>query len=76
MKTTLIINDSLMNQIKSLAAIQGTTLSRKVESLLRMALSKEKIKPKKLPKIPSFSMGEALVDINDRDALYEAMEKK
>lgn len=77
MKTTLIINDSLMNQIKAQAALQGTSLSRKVEALLRLGLKGEmqRKKLKKLPKLPSYSMGKARVDIADRDALYDFMER-
>lgn len=76
MKTTLIINNTLMAKIKAMAARQGLTLSRKVESLLRGALEKEQDENRIAPEIPTFSMGEAFVDINDRDALFDLMEKK
>lgn len=76
MKTTLVISDILMTKIKALAAKQDMTLSRKIESLLRKGMGLEEEKPKKIPKIPTFSMGEALIDINDRDALFDLIDKE
>lgn len=73
MKTTLNIDDSIMAQLKREAVKQGRTMSELVESALRLLFRKEKAKLS-LPPLPSFKSGGYLVDIADRDALYQAME--
>ena len=75
MKTTLVIDDQVMKRLKVEAARQGRTISELVEVALRQLLEapREK-KPAKLSPLPSFKSGGHLVDIADRDALYEAME--
>ena len=75
MKTTLIIDDLLMSQIKSFAAQQGRTLSNTVEALLRKGLRKERKGSSVLKALPVFDMGKCKVNIADRDALFRAMEK-
>ncbi|TDM06533.1 MAG: DUF2191 domain-containing protein [Ideonella sp. MAG2] len=51
MKTTLVLNDALVQQAKSLAVEQKTTLTRLVEEGLQLRLGKAHVKPKavKLP---------------------------
>ena len=74
MKTTLVIDDQLMRRLKQEAARRGTTLSALVEGALRLWLEntkKGRMKPKPLP---VFHGGRLLVDISDREALYDAME--
>ncbi len=73
MKTTLNIDDTVMRQVKREAARQGRTMSELVESALRMMLRNSRTK-QKLPPLPTFHGGRELVDIADRNALYEAME--
>ena len=73
MKTTLNIDDTVMSELKREAARQGRTMSELVEMALRLLL-RSKRKHKKLPPLPTFCGGGALVDIADRDALYNAME--
>ena len=73
MKTTLKIDDSVMMRLKKEAVRRGCTMSELVESALRLFLQSEKI-PQKLPPLSSFKSGGPLVDISDRDALYQAME--
>jgi hypothetical protein len=72
MKTTLNIDDTVMAELKREAARQGRTMSEMVETALRLLL-RSKPKQGKLPPLPTFS-SEMLVDIDDRDALYRAME--
>ena len=74
MKTTLIINDGIMRRLKQRAAAEKRTLSELVEAALRLLLDFTRKKADKLPPLPSFSGGEHLVDISNRDALYDAME--
>jgi hypothetical protein len=73
MKTTLNIDDSVMEQLKSEAARQGRTMSELVESALRLLFQTRRKRPE-LPPLPAFSSGGALVDVSDRQVLYEAME--
>jgi urease gamma subunit len=73
MKTTLMIDDRIMTQLKAEAARQGKTISELVESALRLMLRKHE-QETELPPIPTFKVGEMLVDVNDREKLYEAME--
>ncbi len=72
MKTTLVVDDGVMRALKQKAAREGRTMSSLVEAALRSFLE-EQAKPRKLPPLPVFS-AELLVDIDDRDALYRAME--
>jgi len=72
MKITLNIDDTVMAQFKREAARQGRTMSELVETALRM-LFRSSRKREKLPPLPTFRSGGTLVDIADRDALYQAM---
>jgi len=49
------------------------TVSEVVGSAIRVLLRNNE-KQRRLPSLPSFKSGGQLVDIADRDALYEAME--
>jgi Arc/MetJ family transcription regulator len=73
MKTTLNIDDNVMAELKREAARQGVTMSEMVESALRLLLRSQH-KRQKMTALPTFHSGGALVDIADRDALYQAME--
>jgi len=75
MKTTLNIDDTVMADLKREAARQGRTMSELVETALRLLLRPQR-KRQKLPDLPTFDGGEPLVDIADRDALYDAMEDR
>ena len=73
MKTTLNIDDSVMAQLKREAVRQGRTMSDLVETALRLLFQprKDGRAPRELP---TFKGGGTLVDIADREALYQAME--
>jgi hypothetical protein len=73
MKTTLNIDDGVMLQLKREAARQNRTMSELVETALRLLLA-SRPRRGKLPPLPSYRSGGALVDVADRDALYQAME--
>jgi len=73
MKTTLNIDDRVMLELKREAARQGRTMSEMVESALRLLLRSQR-KREKIAPLPTFRSGGALVDVADRDALYQAME--
>src|ERR1700730_1534044 len=73
MKTTLNIDDTVMTELKREAARQGRTMSEMVETALRLLLRSQR-GGGTLPPLPRFRSGGVLVDIADRDALYQAME--
>ena len=74
MKTTLNISDVTMAQLRREAARQGRTMSELVEAALR-ALLQPRSKNAELPPLPEFRTGGARVNIANRDALYEIMER-
>jgi hypothetical protein len=73
MKTTLNIDDKVMAELRREAVRQGRTMSEMVESALRLLLRSQR-KRQKIGTLPTFHSGGALVEIADRDALYQAME--
>src|SRR5947209_13166425 len=73
MKTTINIDDTVMAELKREAARQGRTMSELVETALRLLLASQR-KRGRIPALPKFRSGGALVDVADRDALYHAME--
>lgn len=75
MKTTLNISDKVMKQLKREAARRGCTMSELVESALRLVLQSKQV-PQELPPLPTFRGGGELVDIANRDALYDAMDER
>jgi hypothetical protein len=75
MKTTLNIDDTVMAELKREAAHQGRTMSEMVETALRLLLHAPRKRQQTLPDLPTFNSGGELVDISDRDALYDAMEE-
>jgi len=72
MKTTLNIDDTVMLELKREAARTGKTMSELVETALRRLFQRVRETPD-LPPLPTFRSGGHLVDIADRNALYEAM---
>ncbi len=75
MKTTLNIDDTVMAELKREAARQGRTMSELVETALRLLFRPQR-KRKQLRDLPTFNSGGHLVDIADRNALYDAMEDR
>jgi hypothetical protein len=74
MKTTLNIDDTVMDRLRREAARQHKTMSELVEAALRLLFqTSRQTRKAKLPPLPTFNGGEELVDIADRDALYRAM---
>jgi Arc/MetJ family transcription regulator len=73
MKTTLNIDDAVMAQLKREAARQRRTMSELVETALRNLFRSQK-KRQDIPPLPRYHSGGTLVDVADRDALYQAME--
>jgi hypothetical protein len=76
-KTTLNIDDTVMNRLRREAASQGKTMSELVEAALRLLFqSTQRLKKKKLRPLPTFNSGGFLVDIADRNALYDVLDRE
>lgn len=73
MKTTLNIDATVMAQLKREAARQGRTMSELVETALRLMFRSQQRRETLAP-LPTFHSGGTLVDVADRDALYQGME--
>jgi len=73
MKTTLIIPDLLMRELKKRAAERGETLSAVIAETLGRGL-KAGTPTKPVEPLPTHRMGRPKVDVADRDALYRRME--
>ncbi len=79
MKTTLNIDDSVIQRLREAAARRGTTMSALVEAGLRRVLAEPKQMDAPsggLAPLPTWHSGGFRVDIADRDALYQAMEEE
>jgi hypothetical protein len=73
MKTTLIIPDPIFRDLKQQAAKRGTTMSELVAELLRKGLA-DRPRPARLPPLPTFRGGRLLVDVANRDVLYDILD--
>ena len=73
MKTTFNIDDSVMQALREEAARRRTTMSALVEAGLRRFLqdcNDLEAKRGTLPPLPTWHMGEALIDCTSREAIY------
>ncbi|MBI1749493.1 MAG: hypothetical protein HY234_12835 [Acidobacteria bacterium] len=73
MKITVNLSKDMIARIKSEAVRLGCTVSEIANHALRLYF-KTRGRERKLIRLPSRNLGPALVDIADRDALYEAMD--
>lgn len=76
-RTTVTLEDALLDSLKRRALAENKSLSRFVSELLRKALreARDEGPPEKLAaRWRTFSGGRPRVDIADRDALFELME--
>ncbi len=76
MKTTLNIDDSVMQRLREEAARRGKTMSELVEAGLRRVLDEPEQNAGEVREpLPQWQSGGAWVDVADRDALYDRMER-
>jgi hypothetical protein len=74
MKTTLVLDDALVEQVRQQAKERGVSMSSIVEEAIFRMLT-EKATPDHPPlDLPSFNSGGHLVDIADRNAMYDALD--
>jgi hypothetical protein len=76
-RTTLVIDEQCLVELKRLAAARRQTLSAVVDEFLRQGLERAKHPERRKPRsaLPSFPMGKPRVNIADRDQLYEVLER-
>lgn len=75
MKTTLNIDDSVMQRLREEAARRGTTMSELVEAGLRLVLERSPAYAEALPPLPRWDGGATRVDFSNRDALLDLMDQ-
>ena len=79
MKTTLNIDDTVMQRLREEAARRGTTMSALVEAGLRRVLARptpSNAQPDTLPPLPTWRSGGFRADIANREDLYRVMEEE
>lgn len=76
MRTTLVIDNELFRELKRRAAEEGRTLSAVTQEALRRGLAPRQARrrPKRV-KLLSFHMGKPLVDLADRNQLYDVLDR-
>ena len=77
MKTTLNIDETVMQRLREEAARRGVTMSSLVEAGLRRVLAEPEPPSRRkaaLPPLPVGNSGGHLVDISNRDELYRVMD--
>jgi predicted CopG family antitoxin len=76
MRTTLIIDDAIFRQLKKLAAEQNRSLSQVTQEVLQRGLTQSRLPARRKPvRLPTFAMGRPLVDVADRDQLYDVLDR-
>ena len=79
MKTTLNIDDTVMQRLREEAARRGTTMSALVEAGLRRVLYEDETtstSKDSLPPLPTWNSGGLLVDVSNREELYRVLEEE
>ncbi|HYN57234.1 MAG TPA: ribbon-helix-helix protein, CopG family [Motilibacterales bacterium] len=75
MKTTLVLDDALVDRVRERAKERGVTMSSVVEEAIVRMLAEPPVPATWQPiDLPSFPMGPFLVDITDREALFDALD--
>jgi len=74
-KTTLVIDDTVVRRLREEAAKRGVTMSELVEAGLRRILDEPAAPREPLPALPRWNAGGSRVDVADRDALHELLDR-
>ena len=78
-KTTLNIDESVMQRLREEAARRGTTMSALVEAGLRRVLAEPEPPSRRhssLPPLPTWNRGGFRVDIANREELYRILDEE
>jgi len=73
-RTTLVLEDACMDQVRALARREGRQLSEVVNELLAEGLQRRRGTKRKAFSLPRFSMGRPRVNLGDRNALESLMD--
>lgn len=68
-RTTLVLDDGLMAELRRRAAAEGRTLTELVERVLRLGLEAAAAGRRSRVRLPSYDLGPFLADASDREAL-------
>lgn len=74
MKTTLVLDDDLYQRVKVLASQRNRTVSSVVEDALTLMLSADAPTNAPTEPMPSWDMGQPLVDIDDARSLRQTLD--
>jgi hypothetical protein len=76
MRTTLNLPDALAEEVRRRAAAEGRTFTSLVVEGLRAVLAKAETPAGPAPRLPTSGRpgGQVLVDITDRDALWDVLD--
>ena len=78
MRTTVTIDDGILDQAKHLAVREGRTMGSVLEDALRMFLERAEVRPAAPLALPVFRGRPGLrpgVDLDDREALYDLLDQ-
>ena len=73
-RTTLVLDDDLLRQLKKKAADEGYSVQRLANDLLRQAMNRSSGRPFRLKWGSWKAVLQPGVELSDRDKLYELME--
>ncbi len=77
MRTTVDIDDPILKEVKKLQKPEGKSLGRLISDLLALALQERKASKQKHKPRRWIARGmKARIDLRDKEALYEAMERE
>jgi hypothetical protein len=79
MRTTICLNESLFKQAKKIAHEEHSTLGETISELLSLGIQSKKkhvIPESHEFTLPSFSMGKPLIPLEDKEAIFSALEKR
>jgi len=74
-RTTLVLDDTQMLRLKSLARTQGRTMTELINEFIAEGLAARTTpQPERVLKLPVFDMGRPRVNLADREALEAIIE--
>jgi plasmid stability protein len=73
MRTSMNLPDSLLHAARERAAAEGRTVTSLMEEALRRLLEEHRA-PASPPRLPTWKGGRLLVDLEDKDALWEILD--
>lgn len=75
-RTTMALDERLIERIRDKARRESRPFQDCANELLRLGLEASARSTTPPPPLPTFSLGEALVDIADREALYQVLDSE